>query len=996
MDQTVETLDGFDVIARLTGDADEAVFLARVGDERLVALEQLHPHGPAEQRRVLELVPEVALLSQLEHPHVLRVLEMGASADRPYLVSEYVEGITLARLLALAAGQERSLPVPAVVRVMLDALAGLHAVHQLADEAGRAVGFVHRGVSPHAILVGLDGTARVAVVGLSHRSSYLAPEQVRGESLDRRADVFAAGVVMWECVAGRRLFGGTSQAKILAQVLGAPIPRLDQVAPVPGGLAAVCARTLERDVTWRYGSAAELAEALEGWALDHGLVGERGQVAALVDEVAGTEIAERRRALGARPRQERRRRGLAAGSDIALPVLEAPPPQPQPTARHRLPSPPPPPPAVGSAGAGAHAHAPAASARARAHAPAPAPASTPAPAAPPAPVTSPPPRFGKYAVVRHLADGGMAEVYLARAQGIEGFAKTVVVKRLRPELARKPWAVNMFLQEARIAATLDHPQIAQVHDIGEVNGSFFFAMEHVHGQDLRRIMRAACRRGRSIPLEEALRVVTELCGALHHAHDKRGPDGRSLGLVHRDVSPSNVLVSYDGAIKLCDFGVVEVTAAADPAKRVRAGKLSYMSPEQCQGLALDRRSDLFVLAVVLYELTTLRKLFKGSSEREVVRAIMEGWVPRPTQIRPDYPPELERIVMKGLSVDPADRYATAQEMRLDLEAFARERRLALTALGLSRLMDDLFPPDGRDHDGDGDLTDGGTTSDFDQAAPVAVLRRRRRRPGVWLLAAAIAAALAVVTVPLERAQPDPRAALASQVTQAADRMGARLDAAVRAMQARAVAVATTPMLRAAITTDAHTLEDMVAHEPLLSPGSGEVFEFYRWRGGSAQSLLRVPRDAPAAAALPGGTTRVEVTGGRLVLASSAAVQPLYRNQAVTGALVVSATAGGRALSGELPRGAADAVLKGPAGRIELQRPRARRRAGRPVRAAIPLDPAWAQAGLVLEVAGPPARWSAWPAARGVAAGLSLMFAALFLIRRRTVRPRRRSRPGGLS
>jgi serine/threonine-protein kinase len=261
--------------------------------------------------------------------------------------------------------------------------------------------------------------------------------------------------------------------------------------------------------------------------------------------------------------------------------------------------------------------------------PPPPPMSTPAP-----PSRAVPERFDKYQVLRHLASGGMAEVYLARTSGIEGFEKLVVIKSLKPEHMSDGTATWLFLQEARIAATLEHPQIAQVYDVGEVGGSYFFAMEYVDGQDLRHVMNAAIERQRPIRLEDSLRVAIELCGALQYAHDKLDSQGQPLGLVHRDVSPSNVLISNEGAVKLCDFGVAEVAAASkDPKRRTLAGKLSYMSPEQLRAEPLDRRSDIFGLSVMLYELTTLTKVFTGKRNRDVVRQILEGRVAPPSSLR---------------------------------------------------------------------------------------------------------------------------------------------------------------------------------------------------------------------------------------------------------------------------------------------------------------------------------------------------------------------------
>ena len=640
---------------------------------------------------------EVRLLSLLDHPNVVRPVSIGEGSEGPHLLVERIEGSSLEQIRQETWKRGGEVPLGVTVRVLLDALAGLAAVHEMPDESGRPVGMVHRDMSPRSVLVDGHGVARVANLGVERRMGYM--EKVRGQHIDRRADLFAVGVMLWEGGANRRLFA--SQDRGSDRVAQHTVPRLDEVvAGIPRGIAAVCARALDPDVTWRYPGAVELAAALEAAAIEADALGSHDEVAAFVAGI--------------------RRRSFATGTDAA----------PQP------PGPPPPP----------------------------------APVRDPAPV-----RFGKYVVTRHLADGGMAEVYLARASGIEGFEKDVVIKRLKPQLAESPWATELFLQEARIAATLEHPQIAQVHDVGAEAGSYFLAMELVRGQDLRMMLRAARRRGRRIPVEAAVRIVAELCGALHYAHEKCDPDGVPLGLVHRDVSPSNVLVSYDGAVKLCDFGIAEVTARSDASKRTRAGKLSYMSPEQCRGDKLDRRTDIFVLAIVLYELTTLSKLFKGASEREVMRQVVTGRVPPPSEVCPGYPAELERIVMKGLAVEPEERYATAQEMMVELEAFGREHRLASSSLGLARLMDELFPA----HTRGAAIPGVDALSDLEYAEIVEI-----RPPRPWhrmaLVAALLAAAVAAATVPLAAARQAPGRALVRQAEEAAVRIADRLSSHVRA------------------------------------------------------------------------------------------------------------------------------------------------------------------------------------------------------------------------
>ncbi|MGE3458148.1 MAG: serine/threonine protein kinase [Kofleriaceae bacterium] len=301
--------------------------------------------------------------------------------------------------------------------------------------------------------------------------------------------------------------------------------------------------------------------------------------------------------------------------------------------------------------------------------------------------------LGKYQLISRLAIGGMAEIFIARATGIEGFEKLVVLKRILPQFAGDSHFIRMFLREARLAATLHHQNIAQVYDIGRVGGTYFFTMEYIHGVDLRHLLRASQPHGPA-PLAETLSIIVGAAAGLHHAHDKRNGTGEPLGLVHRDVSPSNVLVGYDGSVKVVDFGIATATAVRDETRPgTIKGKITYMSPEQCQGRPLDRRSDIFALGIILYELSTGQYLFSGDGDLQVMRKIVDEDIPPPSSRHADYPPELERIVMRALRRDPDERYATAQDLQLDLEELAAERRLKLSSIGLARYLERMFGND---------------------------------------------------------------------------------------------------------------------------------------------------------------------------------------------------------------------------------------------------------------------------------------------------------------
>jgi len=289
----------------------------------------------------------------------------------------------------------------------------------------------------------------------------------------------------------------------------------------------------------------------------------------------------------------------------------------------------------------------------------------------------------------------MADVLLARSDGIEGFERHVVIKRIRPELARDDRFIRMFLDEARVVATLHHQHIVQVHDIGEAGGEYFLAMEYVHGEDTRTLLATAAKQRTHVPLGCVLPIVSAAASGLHHAHERRGADRRSLNIVHRDVSPSNILIGYDGAIKLVDFGIATTSMVQETRSGSLKGKLSYMSPEQCKGAPVDRRTDIYALGVVLYELATTTRMIRGQNDYQVMDQIVHGRISPPQSRRPDLPDELSDIIMRALATERTDRYASADELRAALDAFAAHAGLTSSNSSIATYMRQQFgaPPE---------------------------------------------------------------------------------------------------------------------------------------------------------------------------------------------------------------------------------------------------------------------------------------------------------------
>ncbi|MEJ7603926.1 MAG: serine/threonine-protein kinase, partial [Kofleriaceae bacterium] len=288
-----------------------------------------------------------------------------------------------------------------------------------------------------------------------------------------------------------------------------------------------------------------------------------------------------------------------------------------------------------------------------------------------------------YEILCKLAEGGMAEIFLARAAGGAGMRRHVVLKRILRHKAADTGFVKMFLEEARVAAQLQHPNIAQVYDVGKLGVSYFFTMEYVHGETTRAIMHRAHELEKVLPIAAVLAIVAGAAAGLGHAHKR--------GIVHRDVSPANLMVSFEGNLKVVDFGIAKASDNHDETHTGTVkGKIGYLSPEQCRGQKVDGRSDLFSLGIVMWELLTTRRLFRRDGDFETMAAIATEAVPPPSQMRRDISPDLDALVGKLLEKLPADRYQSTDALIEDLEALSARTGAVMSRSGLSRLVRDLF------------------------------------------------------------------------------------------------------------------------------------------------------------------------------------------------------------------------------------------------------------------------------------------------------------------
>lgn len=302
-----------------------------------------------------------------------------------------------------------------------------------------------------------------------------------------------------------------------------------------------------------------------------------------------------------------------------------------------------------------------------------------------------PRRIDRYEPLKKLATGGMAEIYLAKQSGLEGFEKVVVLKRILPHLASDDEFVNMFLDEARIAAKLSHPNVVQIYDLGRADNTYYIAMEYVSGRNVQHLITKQQTLGGHLPVEHVCRVIAGVCDGLHYAHARKDYDGKPLNIIHRDISPQNILVSFAGGVKVVDFGIAKAsTQLAQTRAGVLKGKYAYMSPEQVRGSKIDHRSDIFAVGLVMYEMLTAARTFERENSLKTLKAIVQEKPLNPREMNPEIPMEVVKILSKALEKNPDRRYKTAQEFQLALEDWLEQSPKKSNNVRLSRFLYELF------------------------------------------------------------------------------------------------------------------------------------------------------------------------------------------------------------------------------------------------------------------------------------------------------------------
>jgi serine/threonine protein kinase/Tfp pilus assembly protein PilF len=301
-----------------------------------------------------------------------------------------------------------------------------------------------------------------------------------------------------------------------------------------------------------------------------------------------------------------------------------------------------------------------------------------------------PKQFGKYQLLDKIAEGGMAELFRAKLTGAQGFEKLIAIKRILPNLSGEENLLSAFIDEAKLAALLHHENIIQIYDFGSMDDQYFIAMEYLFGKDLRAISRTVRKKDQELGLENILYIICRICAGLDYSHNLKDLQGKALSIIHRDINPQNILITYEGQVKIIDFGIAKAASHNTKTREnLIKGKLAYMSPEQANGQAIDHRSDIFSTGIILYELLADRRMFQGET-MHVLSLVREAQYDPPEEVIPNLPPKLNAILRRALAKDPDERFRYAGEMLADIEEFMFELSLRPNARSFAGYMKELF------------------------------------------------------------------------------------------------------------------------------------------------------------------------------------------------------------------------------------------------------------------------------------------------------------------
>ncbi len=301
-----------------------------------------------------------------------------------------------------------------------------------------------------------------------------------------------------------------------------------------------------------------------------------------------------------------------------------------------------------------------------------------------------PKQFGKYQLLDKIAEGGMAELFRAKLTGAQGFEKLIAIKRILPNLSGEENLLAAFIDEAKLAALLHHENIIQIYDFGSMDDQYFIAMEYLFGKDLRTISRTVRKKDQELGLENILYIICRICAGLDYSHNLKDLQGKALNIIHRDINPQNILITYEGQVKIIDFGIAKAASHNTKTREnLIKGKLAYMSPEQANGQAIDHRSDIFSTGIILYELLADRRMFQGET-MHVLSLVREAQYDPPEEVIPNLPPKLNAILHRALAKDPDERFRYAGEMLADIEEFMFELSLRPNARSFAGYMKELF------------------------------------------------------------------------------------------------------------------------------------------------------------------------------------------------------------------------------------------------------------------------------------------------------------------